>query len=196
MGGRGLAAVFVRSSIIHNLSYREKGNKGLTGMEWVSKSEEMGEGTEIRMGLLRMRRSHEWFADRCGMCVKELKEMLETGDIGDGVRGEYAALLLEGEEEKPVGKPLVEVFAEEEEAEEEKAQKQGKEIEHKGCVFGRPVRNAVMQLIVFSDGSEGMARKKRDFKPKAGLPCEVETSDEEGLLNLVGRYRNNGVRLD
>ena len=163
---------------------------------------EMSESNELRMGLLRMRKSHEWFADRCGMCVRELKDMLEGEELSDGVRSEYAALTLEGEGEAEElrGRTLCEVFAEEE-VEKEKEEEvlpieQEKEEEHKGCVFGRPVRNAVLQMVVFPDGSEGLVRKKPDFKPKAGLPCEVETSDEEGFLNLVGKYRNNGVRLD
>ena len=147
------------------------------------------------MGLLRMRKSHEWFANRCGMGVGELKEMFERGELSEGVRGEYAALLWEVEapeveEEKDVVEDVVE------KEEEVLPIEQEKEKEHKGCVFGRPVRNAILQLVVFTDGSEGMIRKKAEFKPKPGLPCEVETSDEEGFLNLVGKYRLNGVRLD
>ena len=155
----------------------------------------MSDSNEIRMGLLRMRKSHEWFANRCGMGVGELKEMFEGGELSEGVRGEYAALLWEVEspeveEEKDVVEDVVE------KEEEVLPIEQEKEKEHKGCVFGRPVRNAILQLVVFTDGSEGMIRKKAEFKPKPGLPCEVETSDEEGFLNLVGKYRPNGVRLD
>jgi len=152
----------------------------------------MSEAVEIRMGLLRRGVSHEVFAERCGMGVVLLKEMLRGGEVSDGVRGEYASLLVESGEEE--GNPLVEVIAEEEE--EEFADEHGEEGDNKGCVFGRAVRNDVLQLVVFPDGSEGLARKKRGFKPREGLPCEVETSDEEGFLNLVGKYRDNGVRLD
>ena len=133
----------------------------------------MSEIGEIRMGLVRRGVSHEVFAERCGMGIGALKDMLRGGELSDGVRSEYAALLVE----------------------EGSADEQGEEEANKGCVFGRAVRNDVLQVVVFSDGSEGLVRKKRDFKPREGLPCEVETSDEEGFLNLVGKYRDNGVRL-
>ena len=155
----------------------------------------MSDSNEIRMGLLRMRKSHEWFANRCGMGVGELKEMFEGGELSEGGRGEYAAVV--GEVEAPEGEEEKDVVEDVVEKEEEVLPiEQEKEKEHKGCVFGRPVRNAILQLVVFTDGSEGMIRKKAEFKPKPGLPCEVETSDEEGFLNLVGKYRLNGVRLD
>ena len=153
------------------------------------------------MGLMRRGVSHEVFAERCGIGIGVLKDMLRGGELSDGVRSEYASLLVEEsveegsvEEEREIkGKTLVEVFAEEEE--EETANEQGEELVNKGCVFGRAVRNDVLQVVVFPDGGEGLVRKKRGFKPREGLPCEVETSDEEGFLNLVGKYRDNGVRL-
>jgi hypothetical protein len=39
-------------------------------------------------------------------------------------------------------------------------------------------------------------RKKKDFKPKENMAMEVEETDESGVWRLVGKYRNNGVRLD
>ena len=128
------------------------------------------------MGLLRRRMSRESFAERCNLSEVELSVMLEGGEVSGSVLSEYAALENEG--------VALEVLEEVEEV---------KELDT--CVFGRPVRNSRLQIIVFGDGREGKARKKESFRPRAGLPCEVEVSAEEGFLTLVGRYRDNGVRL-
>ena len=67
----------------------------------------------------------------------------------------------------------------------------------RGCVFGRAVVNDRIQVINYVDGVEaGKVRKKREFRPREGLPCEVRESGEDGWLELVGKYRDNGVRLD
>ena len=134
--------------------------------------------SEIRMGLVRRRVSQEVFAERCGVGLGALKEMFRVGEVSGEVMNEYAALdnaeeaLKEGESSK------------------ESVDKNG------GCIFGRPVRNERLQLVVFPDGSEMRMRKKMEFRPKYGLPCEGEPSEEEGFVRLVGLYRNNGVRLD
>jgi len=138
-------------------------------------SDIMSEGNDIRVGLLRRRVTHDEFAESCGMSVRELKEMLDMGEVSDGVRGAYAALDAGGEVR---GGEIVEVDA-------------------RSCVFGRPVKNESIQVIDYLDGGRaGMVRKRRDFKPRHGLPCEVKSSGEDGWLELVGKYRDNGVRLD
>ena len=132
----------------------------------------MDEVGDIRMGLLRRKVSNERFAERCGMSVDVLEEMLGSGEVSDEVRSHYAGL---------------------EVAEEAREEDEKREV--LGVVFGRAVTNDRLQLVVFPDGSEGRLRKKREFRPKYGLPCEVKESVEEGFHVLVGRYRDNGVRL-
>jgi hypothetical protein len=63
------------------------------------------------------------------------------------------------------------------------------------CQACRPVRNPNLLLVRFDDGSEGRIRKKREFAPREGLSLEVEAGVEEGYWELVGRYRDNGVRI-
>ena len=131
------------------------------------------ESAELRRGLVRHRLSRESFADRCGMSVLELDAMLESGELSDAVRGAYAVLEVEGDdvlEGLPSGNQM--------------------------CWAGKAVRNPNLLVICFDDGSTGMVRKKVWFKPKMGVPLEVELSDEEGFWKLVGDYRPNGVRLD
>lgn len=128
------------------------------------------------MGLLRRRMSRESFAKRCKISENELSEMLEGGEVSGEVMNEYTALENEGE-------PLCDL---EEEVEVN---------ELNSCVFGRPVRNKRLQIVVFGDGREVKVRKKESFRPRVGLPCEVKVSEEEGFYALVGRYRDNGVRL-
>ena len=146
-------------------------------MEMVFKVHKMSESSDIRVGLLRRRVSLEEFAEQCGLSVNALEEELSGESVGDGVLSAYAALV--AVEEGFLGKkPMVEALLE------------------PTCVFGRSVTNDRIQIVVFSDGRrDGMVRKKRDFKPKHGLPCEVRESGEEGWLELVGSYRDNGVRL-
>ena len=135
----------------------------------------MSDGNEIRVGLLRHRVTHEEFAESCGMGVREIKEMLDGGEVSDGVRGTYAALDAGGEVRDG---EIVEVST-------------------RHCIFGRPVNNDCIQVVEFlSGGRAGMMRKRRDFKPRHGLPCEVRDSVDDGWLELVGEYRDNGVRLD
>ena len=141
----------------------------------------MSVGRSIRMSLVARGLSHEDFAMRCGVDVLELKAMLSSGEVSEGVLNEHASMMDGNVATRSVYEAL----------------DRGVLVERLGggaCVFGRPVRNDVLQVVVFSDGREGMVRKKRGFKPRQGLPCEVETSDEEGFLNLVGKYRDNGVR--
>jgi len=148
---------------------------GLTGIYCVYISELMSDGNEIRVGLLRRRVTHEEFAESCGMGVREIKEMLDGGEVSDGVRGAYAALDAGGEIRDG---DIV-------------------EVDTRRCVFGRAVKNDTLQVIDYLGGGKaGMLRKRRDFKPRHGLPCEVKASVEDGWLDLVGRYRDNGVRLD
>ena len=64
------------------------------------------------------------------------------------------------------------------------------------CWSGRPVINSRLLVVEFDDGTSGMVRKKSSFKPKHGLVMEVRGSAEEGFYELVGKYRDNGVRLD
>ena len=64
------------------------------------------------------------------------------------------------------------------------------------CWSGRPVINSRLLVVEFDDGTSGMVRKKSSFKPKHGLVMEVRGCEEEGFYELVGKYRDNGVRLD
>lgn len=64
------------------------------------------------------------------------------------------------------------------------------------CWSGRAVVNDRLMVVEFDDGTSGMVRKHRDFKPKRGLVMEVRHSEESGFYELVGEYRKNGVRLD
>ena len=119
--------------------------------------------------------THEEFAEGCGMSVRELRDMLDGGEVSDGVRGAYAALDAGGEMRDG---DIV-------------------ESETRRCVFGRAVKNDTIQVIDYLGGGKaGMLRKRRDFKPRHGLACEVKSSGEDGWLELVGKYRDNGVRLD
>ena len=156
---------------------REITRRALDIVEKLFRVHEMSESSDIRVGLLRRRVSLEEFAEQCGLSVNALEEELGGDSVGDGVLSAYAALVAKEEGflgEKPVKEGLVEPT----------------------CVFGRPVTNDRIQIVVFSDGRrDGMLRKKRNFKPRHGLPCEVRESGEEGWLELVGSYRDNGVRL-
>ena len=173
--GRG-STPFPREVLyIHHLGYRGLGKRGLTGLYCVYISELMSDGNDIRVGLLRRRVTHEEFAESCGMGVRELKGMLDGGEVSDGVRGAYAALEAGGEMRDG---DIV-------------------EVDTRRCVFGRAVKNDTIQVIDYLGGGKaGMLRKRRDFKPRHGLPCEVRASGEDGWLELVGNYRDNGVRLD
>ena len=160
----------------------------------------MSDATEIRMGLLRRRVSIEAFAIQCGLSVNALREMLDVGELSGEVLSCYAALEVGGVGEKQVEdvpKKEVEVEQEGELGEVCKNIDEWEPMEEVTCVFGRPCRNDRIQLIVFSDGREdGVIRKKKEFRPRHGLPCEVRESADAGWLELVGNYRNNGVRLD
>ena len=136
----------------------------------------MSEGMEIRKGLLRLRMSMSDFGLQCGLSEVSLLEMLDDGEVSDEVRGRYLALTVE----------------------EEIAMEQLEKKDNKGnAVFCRPVRNDRIQVVKFDDGRrDGMLRKKISFQPRTGLPCEVEDSGEDdGWYRLVGKYRDNGVRL-
>ena len=160
----------------------------------------MSDATEIRMGLLRRRVSIEAFAIQCGLSVNALREMLDGGELSGEVLSCYAALEVGGVGEKQVEdvpKKEVEVEQEDELGEVCKNIDEWEPMEEVTCVFGRPCRNDRIQIIVFSDGRrDGMIRKKKEFRPRHGLPCEVRESADAGWLELVGNYRNNGVRLD
>ena len=147
----------------------------------------MADATEIRMGLLRRRVSVGAFAKQCGLSVNELNEEFASGELSDAVRTAYGSL-----DDNGVGKKQVEDAPKKEIELPEEAP-----MEEVTCVFGRPCTNDRIQIIVFSDGRrDGMLRKKKDFRPRHGLPCEVRESADAGWLELVGNYRNNGVRLD
>lgn len=64
------------------------------------------------------------------------------------------------------------------------------------CWSGRPVVNQRLLVIEFDDGTTGLVRKKEEFSPRHGLVMEVRALEEEGFYELVGEYRDNGVRLD
>lgn len=64
------------------------------------------------------------------------------------------------------------------------------------CWSGRPVVNSRLLVVEFDNGASGMVRKKSSFKPRHGLVMEVRRCEEEGFYELVGEYRDNGVRLD
>jgi len=150
----------------------------------------MADATEIRMGLLRRRVSVGAFAKQCGLSVNALNEEFASGELSEAVRTAYESL-----DDNGVGKKQVE-DAPKKEVEEVDLPEEAP-MEEVTCVFGRACRNDRIQLIVFSDGREdGVIRKKKDFRPRHGLPCEVKESDEKGWFELVGNYRNNGVRLD
>ena len=147
----------------------------------------MVDATEIRMGLLRRRVSVGAFAKQCGLSVNALNEEFASGELSDAVQSAYGSLDNNG-----VGKKQVEDTPKKEVELPEEAP-----MEEVTCVFGRACTNDRIQIIVFSDGRrDGMLRKKKEFRPRHGLPCEVKESADEGWLELVGRYRNNGVRLD
>ena len=161
----------------------------------------MADATEIRMGLLRRRVSVGAFAVQCGLSVNALNEEFASGELSDAVRAAYESL-----DDNGVGKKQVEDAPKKEVEEVEQEGELGEvcknidewePMEEVTCVFGRPCRNDRIQIIVFSDGRrDGMIRKKKDFRPRHGLPCEVRESADAGWLELVGNYRNNGVRLD
>ena len=150
----------------------------------------MVDATEIRMGLLRSRVSVGAFAKQCGLSVNALNEEFASGELSDAVQSAYGSLDDNGVGEKQVEdapKKEVEQVDPPEEA----------LIEEVTCVFGRACTNDRIQIVVFSDGRrDGMLRKKKDFRPRHGLPCEVKEYADAGWLELVGNYRNNGVRLD
>ena len=128
----------------------------------------MVEGDEIRLGLLRRRMSQVDFAERCGIGLEELKDQL-SGEVSMDVVGMYAALEVEREV---------------------------MESGRRKCWARKAVVNDRLLLVGFGDGSEGRVRKKNSFKPRMGIVLEVEPSEEEGWWKLVGKYRDNGVRLD
>ena len=153
------------------------------------------------MGLLRRRVSVGEFAVQCGLSVNELNEEFASGELSDAVLAAYGSLDDNGVGKKQVeDAPKKEVEHVKEEGELGEVCKNIDEwetIEEVTCVFGRPCRNDRIQIIVFSDGRrDGMIRKKREFRPRHGLPCEVRESEDAGWYELVGNYRNNGVRLD
>ena len=160
----------------------------------------MSDATEIRMGLLRRRVSIEAFAVQCGLSVNALREMLDGGELSGEVLSCYAALEVGGVGEKQVEDvPKKEVKVEQEGELGDVCMNidEWEPMEEGACVFGRPWRNDRIQIIVFSDGREdGVIRKKKEFRPRHGLPCEVRESEDAGWYELVGNYRNNGVRLD
>ena len=135
------------------------------------------------------------FAEQCGLSVHALNEEFASGELSEVVRAAYASLEVNG-----VGKKQVEELPKKEEVEEVEEVEELPEdapMEEVTCVFGRACRNDRIQIVVFSDGRrDGMLRKKKDFRPRHGLPCEVRESADAGWLELVGNYRNNGVRLD
>ena len=156
------------------------------------------------MGLLRRRVSVGEFAVQCGLSVNELNEEFASGELSDAVLAAYGSL-----DDNGVGKKQVEDAPKKEVEHVEHVEEEGElgevcknidewePIEEVTCVFGRPCRNDRIQIIVFSDGRrDGMIRKKREFRPRHGLPCEVRESEDAGWYELVGNYRNNGVRLD
>ena len=147
----------------------------------------MVDATEIRMGLLRRRVRGGAFAVQCGLSGNELNEEFASGELSDAVLAAYESL-----DDNGVGQKQVEELPKKEVELPEEAPK-----EEVTCVFGRPCRNDRIQIVVFSDGRrDGMIRKKKEFRPRHGLPCEVRESVDAGWLELVGNYRNNGVRLD
>ena len=144
----------------------------MTELDIGSKSKEMSEGSEVRMGLVRHRVSQREFAERCGIGVSELSAMLDgKEELIDSVRNAYALLEVEGME---------------------KGDRGGSRI----CWSGRAVRNPNLLVVYFNDGETGLVRKKEWFQPGHGMEMEVEPSEEESFWRLVGDYRPNGVRLD
>ena len=147
----------------------------------------MVDATEIRMGLLRRRVSVGAFAVQCGLSVNELNEEFASGELSDAVFAAYGSL-----DDNGVGKKQMEELPKKEVEQVEEAP-----MEEVTCVFGRPCRNDRIQIVVFSDGRrDGMIRLKKECRPRHGLPCEVRESVDAGWLELMGNYRNNGVRLD
>ena len=64
------------------------------------------------------------------------------------------------------------------------------------CWSGRPVVNSRILVVEFDDGTTGRVRKQSSFKPKHGLVREVRRCEDGEVYELVGEYRDNGVRLD
>ena len=58
------------------------------------------------------------------------------------------------------------------------------------------VRDFRLLIVEFDDGTTGMVRKQSSFKPKHGLVMEVRRCEDGEFYELVGEYRDNGVRLD
>ena len=135
----------------------------------------MGEAGDIRAGLFRRKLSYGEFAERCGMSEVVLRESLRGGDVGDDLRTAYASLEVEGvtRADAPMA-PMGHARA---------------------CVSGKLVRNDTIMFVNFPDGTTGLVRKKKDFKPKEGLPMEVEETDESGGWRVVGDYRRIGGGL-
>ena len=129
----------------------------------------MSESDDIRTGLRRRGVEPARLAEACGISGDNLEQALSSETVDDGIRAAYAALEVESLTRKTYM-----------------------------AVFGRPVRNDRIQVVKFDGGGrDGMVRKKPSFKPRFGLACEVtEASDEDGWYCLVGKYRDNGVRLD
>ena len=122
------------------------------------------------MGLLRRKVSYREFAESCGISEIILRAQLDNDVLSGEVLSAYASLEVEGSQETAP--------------------------ERRKCVSDKAVRNEFVMMVKFEDGSKGLVRKKKDFKPKENMAMEVEESDESGVWRLVGKYRNNGVRLD
>ena len=130
----------------------------------------MSGASEVRMGLLRRKVSYREFAESCGISEIILRAQLDNDVLSDEVLSAYASLEVEG------GSKLA--------------------PKHRKCLSDKAVRNDFVMMVKFEDGSRGLVRKKKDFKPKENMAMEVEETDESGVWRLVGKYRNNGVRLD
>ena len=144
-------------------------------------------GTEIRMWMVRNKVTQEEFAKRCSLSVEDLRDELSLSVVSDGLIEAYKSISasscrMVGGETPSRAEKLHETKTPCAELKE-------------GCIFGPSVPNDRLQIVIMPDGGRVKARKKANFLPKYGMPCEVEESEEDGFVVLVGSYRNNGVRL-
>ena len=150
----------------------------------------MGTIVSLRKDLLGWRVSRSEFAKRCGLTSREFDAALERGGETDPLMDvAWRKLIEERSGMESSGSRIMESMKE---SSPDAPEEGGVERRCQAC---RPVRNPNLLLVRFDDGSEGRLRKNREFVPREGISLEVEPSEEEGYWKLVGRYRDNGVRL-
>ena len=148
----------------------------------------MGAIVELRKDLLNWRISRNKFAKLSGLTASEFDAALRVGgETTVAMDKAWRRLRRERSVDGSVGEVAVEASLE--------GASELVEGGNRRCFAGRPVRNRTLLLVAFDDGGVGRVRKKPEFSPRQGMELEVEPSEEDGFWNLVGKYRDNGVRL-